>query len=467
MTITRFAPSPTGYLHIGGLRTALFSWLMARKNGGKFLLRIEDTDLSRNSQEALDAIIQAFEWVGLDYDDEAIYQSQRFAIYQQYIDQLLESGKAYRCYTTKEELEHLREEQTARKERPRYDGRYRDFTGTPPEGIDPVIRIKAPQSGEIILHDGIKGEIRIAANEVDDFILARSDGTPTYNFVVAVDDALMGLTDVIRGDDHLYNTPKQIVVYEALGLKAPRFYHVAMIHNEQGKKLSKRDGATDVMTYKDEGFLPEALLNFLVRLGWSHGDQEIFTLDEMVRLFDPRSIGKSASAYNLDKLLWLNAHYLKNTPNTMLAQMLVAYGLQITGHDRLEILMDATKERAKTLVELAEQVRLILERPTNYNAKSAKKLFKEESGVLLDAFDKMLQSQERALHLPVDYHAVIEQFVTDHQIGFGKIAQPLRLALLGAMTGPGLDEVMAIIGVEQTLLRIRQACTYIAQQKES
>jgi len=290
MTVTRFAPSPTGYLHIGGLRTALFSWLTAKHNDGKFLLRIEDTDMARNSEEAKDAILKAFEWVGMDYDGEIVYQSKRFDLYKKYIDQLLEEGKAYKCYMTKEELDALREEQMAKKERTRYDGRYRDFTGTPPEGVEPVIRIKAPQEGVISFVDGVKGAMSIAASEVDDFVIARADGSPTYNFVVAIDDALMGLTDVIRGDDHLYNTPKQIVVYNALDFKIPNFYHVAMINNEQGKKLSKRDGATDVMEYKALGFLPEALLNFLVRLGWSHGDQEIFSIEEMIELFDPKDI---------------------------------------------------------------------------------------------------------------------------------------------------------------------------------
>ena len=379
MTITRFAPSPTGYLHIGGLRTALFSWLMARHNNGKFLLRIEDTDLSRNSNEALKAIIKAFDWVGLNYDGDVVYQSQRFDIYQKYIQQLLDEGKAYKCYMTKEELDKLRNEQMARGERARYDGRYRDFDGTPPEGIDPVIRIKAPQSGTITFIDGIKGEINIDASEVDDFIIARADGTPTYNFVVAIDDALMGLTDVIRGDDHLYNTPKQLVVYNALGFEVPRFYHVAMINNEQGKKLSKRDGATDVMEYKTQGFLPEALLNFLVRLGWSHGDQEIFSIDEMIELFDPKDINKSASSYNLDKLLWLNSHYIKNTPNTKLATLLKDFGVDIQNHDKLELLLDATKERGKTLVEVAEQINMILTAPSSYDANAVKKAFKGEA----------------------------------------------------------------------------------------
>jgi glutamyl-tRNA synthetase len=461
MTVTRFAPSPTGYLHIGGLRTALFSWLAARHKNGRFLLRIEDTDLSRNSQEALEAIIKAFDWVGLDYDGDVVYQSKRFDLYRKYIDQLLMEGKAYRCYMSREELDRLREEQTARKERPRYDGRYRDFTGTPPEGVEPVIRIKAPREGEIVFEDGVKGEIRIAAEEVDDFIIARSDGTPTYNFVVAIDDALMGLTDVIRGDDHLYNTPKQIVVYQALGFTLPRFYHVAMINNEQGKKLSKRDGATDVMEYQKLGFLPEALLNFLVRLGWSHGDQEIFSIDEMIELFDPRDINKSASSYNLDKLLWLNAHYIKNLPNGKLASLLMSHGVSVEGHDRMEMLLDATKERGKTLVELAEQIRLILYTPESYDPKAAKKAFKGEAAELLRSFADLLKSWEGELHLPAEYHAVLEQFVASLEIGFGKIAQALRLSLLGSMTGPGVDEVMAIIGVEETVKRIDKAVFFI------
>ena len=465
MTVTRFAPSPTGYLHIGGLRTALFSWLTARHNGGKFLLRIEDTDLSRNSHEALKAIIEAFKWVGLDYDGDVVYQSQRFDLYRKYIDQLLEEGKAYKCYMTKEELSVLREEQMARKERARYDGRYRDFAGTPPAGVEPVIRIKAPLDGDIVFEDGIKGEICIAADEVDDFIIARSDGTPTYNFVVAIDDALMGLTDVIRGDDHLYNTPKQIVVYRALGFSLPKFYHVAMINNEQGKKLSKRDGATDVMEYEKLGFLPEALLNFLVRLGWSHGDQEIFSIDEMIELFDPKDINKSASSYNLDKLLWLNAHYIKNLPNDELAARLVKYGVSVEGHDRLEMLLDATKERGKTLVELAEQIGLILSTPEAYDAKAAKRAFKGEASEVLRSFADMLKTWDGELHFPAEYHAVLEKFVEVNEIGFGKIAQALRVSLLGSMTGSGVDEIMAIIGVDETVRRIDKAVFFIEGKK--
>jgi len=463
MTVTRFAPSPTGYLHIGGLRTALFSWLSAKHNSGKFLLRIEDTDLSRNSNEALEAIIKAFDWVGLDYDGEAIYQSKRFDLYTKYINQLLDEGKAYKCYMTKDELTTLREEQMAKKERARYDGRYRNFNGTPPEGVEPVIRIKAPLDGDIIFNDGVKGDICIASSEVDDFIIARADGVPTYNFVVAIDDALMGLTDVIRGDDHLYNTPKQIVVYRALGFNIPKFYHVAMINNEQGKKLSKRDGATDVMDYKVQGILPEALLNFLVRLGWSYGDQEIFSLDEMIELFEPININKSSSSYNLDKLLWLNSHYIKNMSTDKLSTLLKDFEVDIVNHKSVELILGATKERAKTLVELALQINIILNAPTEYNPKNAKKAFKGEAKEILENFSKMLQEWNTSLNEPHDYHLVLEKIVEEREIGFGKIGQPLRVSLLGSMTGSGLDEIMAIIGVEETVKRINNAIQFITE----
>ncbi|MDR2081592.1 MAG: glutamate--tRNA ligase, partial [Campylobacteraceae bacterium] len=349
MVITRFAPSPTGYLHIGGLRTALYNYLWARRNGGKFLLRIEDTDLKRNSVEAAQAIEEAFKWTGLSYDGEAVYQSQRFDVYKKYVQKLLDENRAYYCYMSKEELDALREEQTARKERPRYNGKYRDFKETPPAGIEPVVRIKAPLSGEITFEDGVKGKISFKAEDIlDDFIIARSDGTPTYNFTVVIDDALMGITDVIRGDDHLSNTPKQIVLYEALGFKIPKFFHVPMINNPQGKKLSKRDGAMDVMEYKNLGYLSEALLNFLVRLGWSHSDQEIFSLEEMIEFFNPNDINASASSYNQQKLEWLNAHYIKNASAARLWHEALNFGLDMRENKNAELLADMLRERAKT-----------------------------------------------------------------------------------------------------------------------
>jgi len=459
MVVTRFAPSPTGYLHIGGLRTALFSYLWAKKNGGKFVLRIEDTDKARNSEEAAKAIVNAFDWLGLQHDGEITYQSQRDEIYAKYIQQLLDEGKAYRCYMSKEELETLRETQMANNERTKYDGRYRDFDGVPPEGIEPVIRIKAPLSGEILVQDGVKGDISFQAEDIlDDFVIARADGSPTYNFVVAVDDYLMGINEVIRGDDHLSNTPKQIVIYNALGFNVPNFYHVPMIHNSAGKKLSKRDGATDVMAYKEMGYTPQALLNFLVRLGWSHGDQEIFSMEEMVELFNPKDINKSASIYNTEKLDWLSAHYIKNTPNTELAELLTQYDLVLTSHDKKEILLDVLKERAKTLKDLAELTHEILDTPSSYDEKAVKKAFKRDAFDVLELFKTKL-SNASELHLPSDYHHVMEDVINEMEIGFGKIGQPLRVALLGKMSGPGLDSVMAIIGAQETISRISNAIT--------
>ncbi len=454
MITTRFAPSPTGYLHIGGLRTALFSYLWAKHNSGKFVLRIEDTDRSRNNEDATKAIIEAFKWVGLEHDGEITYQSKRDEIYKKYIDRLLQEGRAYRCYMSKDELDAMREAQTQAKERPRYDGRYRDFDGIPPEGIEPVIRIKAPTSGTITVDDGIKGKIEFNVDDIlDDFIIARSDGTPTYNFVVAIDDALMGINSVIRGDDHLSNTPKQIVVYEALGFALPKFYHVPMIHNENGKKLSKRDGATDVMMYKEMGYLPEALLNFLVRLGWSHGDQEIFSFDEMLALFNPKDINKSASIYNTEKLDWLNAHYIKNSSNDTLAKLLEDYDLLLSSHDKREILLDAIKDRSKTLVDMASQIKEILDTPDSYDEKAVKKAFKGEAKDILKDFKQKIESSQE-LHLPSDYHHMLERVVDEREIGFGKIGQPLRVALVGKMGGPGIDTIMSVIGKDETVARI-------------
>lgn len=457
MVVTRFAPSPTGYLHIGGLRTALFNYLWARKNNGRFLLRIEDTDLERNSDDAVRAILEAFSWSRLDYDGEAIFQSKRFDIYKSYIKRLLDEKKAYYCYMTKEELDALREEQIKRGERPRYDNRYRDFNGTPPSGIEPVVRIKAPLSGTIKFVDGIKGEIEIDANEIDDFIIARSNGVPTYNFVVAIDDYEMGITDVIRGDDHLMNTPKQIIIYEALGIKPPKFFHVPMILNPEGKKLSKRDGAMDVMEYQREGFLPEALLNFLVRLGWSHGDQEIFSMDEMIVLFDPKDINKSASAYNYEKLLWLNSHYIKNLSNERLSGELERYNIYLASHDKKEILLDVLKERAKTIKELAELIKEILSTPNEYDQKWISKNLDQTTIQMLEAFIKELKNTQEILHLPIDFEQLSNRFMQEHSLKMPKFAQPIRVALIGKSAGIPIYDIMAIIGKNETINRIKEA----------
>jgi glutamyl-tRNA synthetase len=454
MTVTRFAPSPTGYLHIGGLRTALYSYLWAKKNEGKFLLRIEDTDLKRNSDEAAQKIEEAFSWCGLAHEGEVVYQSKRFELYKEYIQKLLDEDKAYYCYASKEELDEMRAEQQAKKERPRYDGRYRDFKGTPPEGIDPVVRIKAPLDGIIELDDGIKGNIKFnVADMLDDFIIARSDGTPTYNFVVAIDDALMGLTDVIRGDDHLSNTPKQIVVYDALGFDKPKFYHVPMILNPSGKKLSKRDGATDVMEYKKMGYFPEALLNFLIRLGWSHGDKELFSFDEMLELFDPKDINSSASAYNGEKLLWINAQYMKTMPNERIIKELKELDFDISTNPKKELLVDALRERAKTLQEFIEMAKPIVNAPTTYDEKAVKKFLNDESLEALRNFLVDLKANP-PIDKPEEFESFTKDFMDKNDLKLKILAQPLRISMVGSAVSPSIYDTMSVIGYDELIKRI-------------
>ena len=452
MIVTRFAPSPTGFLHVGGLRTALYNYLYARKNGGKFLLRIEDTDLARNSDAAVEAIKEAFDWCGLEYDGEVEFQSRRTEIYKKYINELLESGKAYKCYMSKDELDALRKEQEARKERPKYDGRYRDFTGTPPEGIEPVIRIKAPLSGKIEFDDGIKGHISFeAADILDDFIIARSDGSPTYNFTVVIDDALMGVSDVIRGDDHLSNTPKQIILYDALGFKVPKFYHVAMINGSDGSKLSKRHGATDVMEYKRMGYLPQALLNFLVRLGWGHGDDEIFSMSDMLRLFDPKDINKSASTYNLSKLEWLNAYYIKNSGFYELADEMLFFGIDFRALPKGELLMSLLQERAKTLLDIKAGVELIVNAPSSYDEKAMKKFVNDESKALLAQY---LAEFKEDLENTSEFEHFTMEFLNSKGKTLKDLAQNVRIALTGGSVSPGIFEMMEVLGASEVKKRI-------------
>ncbi len=452
MVVTRFAPSPTGHLHIGGLRTALFNYLYARGAGGKFYLRIEDTDLARNSQEATEAILQAFEWVGLDFDGEILYQSERLEIYQRYIQQLLEAGKAYYCYMGKEELDALRDSQRAQGQTPRYDRRYRDFKGTPPQGITPVVRLKAPLEGEIAFEDGVKGAVVVQAKELDDFIIARADGTPTYNFVVTIDDALMGITDIIRGDDHLSNTPKQILIYQALGFKLPNFYHVPMILNEQGRKLSKRDGAMGVMDYKSLGYLKEALLNFLVRLGWSYGDQEIFSLKELLQHFSPKELNSAPSCFSPHKLDWLNAYYLKSTSNNQLEALLKDFELP-SAFDTLSaqqknMLLEALKERAPTLKALSTEITHLLIPPTTYdplkNAAEAKALLEDFVRALKNTHLQSLES----------IHTLLHNFLEAHALKPGAFMPALRVALLGKKGGIDLKQAIFILG-NQTHTRLQ------------
>jgi len=454
MVVTRFAPSPTGYLHIGGLRTALYSYLWAKKNSGKFLLRIEDTDLKRNSQEAALAIEEAFKWTNLSHDGEIVYQSNRFDLYKKYIQQLLDEGKAYYCYMSSEEKDALYEEQKANKQRTKYDGRYRDFEGTPPSGIDPVVRIKSPLEGEISFDDGIKGQVTFNVKDIlDDFVIARADGSPLYNFVVTIDDALMGVTEVIRGDDHLSNTPKQIVVYNALGFDIPKFYHVPMILNPSGKKLSKRDGAMDVMDYKKGGILPEALLNFLIRLGWSHGDQEIFTMDEMLNLFDPNDINKSASAFNAEKLSWINAQYIKSLHVDRLVEVLKDYDLDLSNYEKRSDLIDLLRDRVKDINELKSMVNSIIMKPNEYDDKAVKKFLNGDALEILGAFNEELKAKGE-IFLADDFKGVANSFLDSKGLKLKDLAQPIRIAIVGSAVSPSVFDVLSIVGYKEVIERI-------------
>ena len=446
MIVTRFAPSPTGYLHIGGLRTALFNFLYAKANKGKFLLRIEDTDFNRNSIEATEAIIEAFDWVGLNYDnDEIVYQSKRLDVYKKYINILLEKKLAYYCYMSKEELDILREQQKKEGKTPRYDNRYRDFNGIPPSGVKPVVRIKAPLDGNIEFVDKLKGKIAINAKELDDFIIARSDGTPTYNFVVAIDDALMGITDIIRGDDHLTNTPKQILVYKAIDFKIPNFCHIPMILNGDGKKLSKRDGALSVMEYKEMGYLAEALLNFLLRLGFSYGEKEVFSMQEMLDLFTLENLSSSPSIYNESKLLWLNNLYIKNTQNKKLEELL---NINLESSKK-EVLLKETKERANTLIELKDMIDSILKKVESYDEKFSAKIDKEAKEMLVPAIDSI-----NNFNSIEDINYCLHNFVETKNIKIGKLFSAMRCALLGKSGGIGINELIFILGKDETKDRI-------------
>ena len=461
MAVTRFAPSPTGYLHIGGLRTSLYSYLWARKTGGEFRLRIEDTDLARNSQEAMKAIINAFDWVGLNYDGEVLYQSQRTDVYKEYINQLLQSGNAYKCYMSKEDLDALRAAQEAAKQTPRYDGTWRPEDGKVlpqiPEGVEPVIRIKAPIEGTIEFEDGVKGSMKFDANQVDDFVIARSNGMPTYNFVVAVDDALMGMTDVIRGDDHLSNTPKQIVVYNALGFKVPKFYHVPMINNPEGKKLSVRDGAMDVMDYKNQGYLPEALLNFLVRLGWSNGDQEIFSMEEMLELFDPSNINKSASSYNAEKLLWLNSEYIKAVSNDRLVEELKFFDLDLSHHPKRTELLDLGKQRAQTIVDLKKSITDIIDVPTSYEEAGVKKFIKDDTKGFLEKYLLLVEENKENLYSAHAVEEFTKPFIEQNGLKFPQLFQPIRIALTGGTQAPSVYDIISILGFNEVSSRLSEA----------
>lgn len=468
MTIrTRFAPSPTGYLHIGGARTALFSWLYARRHGGTFILRIEDTDVERSTVESVNAILEGMTWLGLDYDEGPFYQSRRFDRYRAAIAQLLTEGKAYKCYCSKERLDALREDQMARKEKPRYDGLCRARKDQP-EGAPYVVRFRNPIDGAVVVDDMIRGRVVFQNTELDDLIIARSDGTPTYNFVVVVDDFDMRITHVIRGDDHLNNTPRQINILKAMGAQPPKYAHVPMILGEDGARLSKRHGAVSVMQYRDEGYLPEALLNYLVRLGWSHGDQEIFSLDEMFKLFDVHDVNHSASAFNASKLTWLNQHYIKSGDPAHVAHHLSihmgALGIDPTQGPPLEAVVTAQRERAKTLVEMAQNSVFFYRDFADYDPAAVKHLVAEARAPLAEMKSRFAALGEWTAE---PLHAVVQDTAEKLGMKLGKVAQPLRVAVTGGTVSPPIDVTLALIGQEKTLARLNKALTFIETRGDS
>jgi glutamyl-tRNA synthetase len=456
--VTRFAPSPTGLLHIGGVRTALFSWLYARRRGGRFILRVEDTDRERSTQEAVDVILQGMHWLGLDADDGPYFQTQRFDRYREVLAGMLKAGTAYHCYCSKEELEQLRAEQLARKEKPRYDGRCRDRT-EPRPGVQPVIRFRNPLEGEVVVNDLVHGAVTFRNAELDDLIIARSDGTPTYNFCVVVDDRDMAVTHVIRGDDHLNNTPRQINMLRALGSTPPVYAHVPMILGADGAKLSKRHGAVSVLEYQREGYLPDALLNYLVRLGWSHGDQEVFTREEMIAAFDIADVNKAASAFNPEKLMWLNQqHMMRMAPAAIVPhfrEALQRIGIESGDDALLEGVILAQRERAKTLQEMAQNSRYFFGDTVQLDEKAAAKHLTADTATTLASV------RERLAELPRWDAPAINQALGELAqtlgVGLGKVAQPVRVAVTGSTVSPPIDATLALLGRERTLARLSAA----------
>jgi glutamyl-tRNA synthetase len=463
--ITRFAPSPTGYLHIGGARTALFNWLFARHHGGKFLLRIEDTDRARSTQDAIDAIMDGMDWLGLNWDDEVTYQFSRSERHAEVAKQMVEAGHAYYCYTSQEELEAMRAELAEKKLPFKYDGRWRDRDASEaPEGVKPVVRLKAPQTGEILVPDMVQGDVRFAAEQLDDMVLLRSDGTPTYMLAVVVDDHDMNVSHIIRGDDHLTNAARQTLIYNAMGWDIPKFAHIPLIHGPDGAKLSKRHGALGIEAYRDMGYLPEALRNYLLRLGWAHGDDEIISTQQAIEWFGTEGIGKSPARLDFAKMENLNGHYIREADNTRLTELVIPFIESQTGHSvdelgkaRLQHGMEGLKQRAKTLIELADMAKLyVLPRPLPFDEK-ATKVLKEDGGNALVA--DMLPLFEQATEWKAEpLQDIARQYSEDKETKLGKVAQPLRAGLSGRTVSPSVFEMMEVLGKEESLARLKDAC---------
>lgn len=456
---TRFAPSPTGYLHIGGARTALFSWAYAKRHGGQFILRIEDTDVARSTPEAVQAILDGMAWLQLDHDEGPFYQMQRMDVYKRMIQRLLDEGHAYYCYCSKEELDALREQQMQQGLKPRYDGRWRPEPGKVlpprPDNVPPVVRFKNPTEGVVVWQDLVKGRIEIANAELDDLIIARADGTPTYNFCVVVDDWEMGITQVIRGDDHVNNTPRQINMLKALGATVPQYAHLSMILGDDGQKLSKRHGAVSVMQYHEDGYLREAVLNYLARLGWSHGDEEVFSMAQFCQWFDLDHITPSAAQFNTEKLNWLNAHYIKTLPLERLADelkpRLLALGITDTQAPDLHAVLTLYRERANNLNQLAKEIAFFYQTPVINEADAAKHI-QPETAAIIEAFIQQVQDSAWTADI---LHDALNQVVAAQQIKFPKLAMPLRVALIGIAQSPSIDQVMALLGKTVCLQRLR------------
>ncbi len=462
MIKTRFAPSPTGYLHVGGARTALFSYLYARKKGGQFVLRIEDTDLERSTQESVDAILDGMQWLGLEHDEGPIYQTHRFDRYEEIIQRLLEEGNAYRCTCSKERLEALREQQMADKEKPRYDGCCRSLNLSDDIG-EHVVRFKNPAEGIVSFTDLVKGKITFKNDELDDLIIARSNGTPTYNLTVVVDDMDMDITHVVRGDDHVNNTPRQINILKALGASTPEYAHVPMILGDDGKRLSKRHGAVGVMQYSEDGYLPEALINYLVRLGWSHGDQEIFDINELKEIFSLNDINKAASSFNTDKLNWLNQHYLKEADLSRIVNLVTKHlsllGVNDVSQADMPAIVDLYRERSKTINELGESILYYFKDFDEYDAKAAKKVLRGVAAKPLNAMLTILQALPEWTADSIQQS--IDETVVKLDINMGKVGQPLRVAVTGGSFSPAINQTLLNVGREKTIKRIKQALDYI------
>jgi glutamyl-tRNA synthetase len=463
---TRFAPSPTGYLHIGGVRTALFSWLYARRHEGIFILRIEDTDRARSTDEAIRIILEGMQWLGFDYDEGPYYQTRRFDRYQEIIRHLLGTGHAYHCYCSREELDNMRDAAMARGEKPRYNGRCREGRAHPPEGVAPVVRFKNPLSGDVVINDLIQGRVVYHNHELDDLIITRSDGTPTYNLTVVVDDIDMQISHVIRGDDHLNNTPRQLNIFTALEANPPHYAHVPLILGPDGARLSKRHGAVSVLEYREQGYLPQALLNYLVRLGWSHGDQEIFSREEMIRYFDIGDVNKAAASVNPEKLLWLNQHYLKTEPaqtlEVPLLEQFKTIGLDPATGPELIKLIEVQRGRCNTLKNIAEDSRIFFTEFDDYDPDAAAKYLTAEAMPVLESLSDALKGLDKweagALH------DVVKTVAGTLGLKLGKVAQPLRVALCGDAVSPSIDLTLELMGKERTIARIIRAIKYIRAQ---